>query len=66
VFKPTVFVGVASEVEEGEVMDSAIISSVNTELALLGVQSADILMRGGGPGPESTPFQFSLENVRFA
>jgi hypothetical protein len=66
VFKPTVYIGVASQVEEGEIMDSAVISSVNTELALLGVQSADILMRGGGPGPDSTPFQFSLENVRFA
>lgn len=64
-FKPTIFIGVVSQVEEGEVIDSAIISNVNTELSLMGVSSADIVMSGGGPGASSTPFRFTLRNVKF-
>jgi hypothetical protein len=47
-------------------MNSAIISSVNTELSLLGIASADIVMRGGGPGAGSTAFQFDFDNVVMA
>lgn len=65
-FKPTLFIGVVSEVEQGQVMNSAIISNINTELSLLGVSSADIIMTGGGPGKTSAPFQFTLENVVMA
>ncbi|MCP4219140.1 MAG: hypothetical protein GY765_31180 [bacterium] len=69
-------IGVVPGVEEGDVMDSAIICTVNTELDLLGVSSADIVMTGGGTGPSSdakttvnapgansTPFTFTLQNV---
>ncbi|MFZ6873839.1 hypothetical protein ACO0LF_17425 [Undibacterium sp. Di27W] len=62
-FTPTIWIGVVSQVVQGEVMNSAIISNINTELSLLGVASADIVMTGGGPGVQSTPFQFTLENV---
>jgi hypothetical protein len=62
-FKPTIWIGVASQVVQGQVMNSAIISSVNTELSLLGIASADIVLTGGGPGRDSSPFQFNLENV---
>ncbi|MFV8754431.1 hypothetical protein ACNOYE_28115 [Nannocystaceae bacterium ST9] len=62
-FKPTIWIGVASQIVQGQVMNSAIISSVNTELSLLGIARADIVMTGGGPGRDSSPFQFSLENV---
>jgi hypothetical protein len=65
-FKPTIFIGVVSQVQEGEVIYSAIISQVNTEISLFGLQSADIVMTGGGPGAQSTPFAFSLENVVYA
>lgn len=65
-FKPTIFIGVVSQVEEGEVMNSAIVSSINTELSLLGVTSADIEMTGGGPGPTSSPFEFHLANINCA
>jgi len=65
-FKPTIWIGVASQVEEGEVLNSAIISDINTEISLLGIASADIIMTGGGPGPNSTPFQFNLQNVVYA
>ena len=60
-FNPSIFIGVASQVEEGEIMNSAIISKINTEINLFGVQSADIVMTGGG----SEPFSFSLENVTY-
>jgi hypothetical protein len=62
-FRPTIWIGVASQVEEGQIMNSAIISNINTELSLLGIQSADIVMTGGGAGPQATPFEFTLENV---
>lgn len=62
-FKPTIWVGVASEVEQGQVMNSAIISNINTELSLLGIASADIVMTGGGPGKDAPPLVFTLENI---
>jgi len=65
-FKPTLWIGVVSQVVQGQVMNSAIVSSVNTELSLLGIASADIVMTGGGPGLNSQPFQFNLDNVVMA
>lgn len=61
--KPTLWIGVASQVEQGAVMNSAIISDINTEISLLGIASADIVMTGGGAGEAATPFEFHLENV---
>ncbi len=65
-FKPTIFMGVVSQVQEGQIMNSAIISSINTEIGLLGISSADIVMTGGGVGPNASPFQFTLENIVYA
>lgn len=65
-FLPKIFIGVVSQVEEGEVLDSAIIDDINTELNLLGVRSADIIMTGGGGGTNATEFQFTLTNVNKA
>lgn len=65
-FKPSLYIGVVSQVEEGDVMNSAIISDINTQLSLLGIASADIIMTGGGVGTTAQPFQFSLQNVKFA
>lgn len=65
-FKPTLFIGVVSQLVEGEVMNSAITSDINTELSLLGLASADIVMTGGGVGPSATPFTFMLENILYA
>ena len=62
-FKPVICIGVVSQIEEGQVMNSAIISQVNTEISLLGIASADIVLTGGGPGPTSKPFQFDVQNV---
>ncbi|MBX3655305.1 MAG: hypothetical protein KF686_14070 [Ramlibacter sp.] len=65
-FKPTIWIGAVSQVEEGEVMNSAILSDINTEISLLGIASADIVMTGGGVGPQAQPFSFNLENVVMA
>lgn len=65
-FKPTIWIGVASQVEQGQVMNSAIISNINTEISLLGLASADIVMTGGGSGPNATPFAFTLQNIVMA
>ena len=62
-FQPTIYIGVVSQVEEGNVMDSAITSQINTQINLFGIASADIIMTGGGPGSSANPFNFSLENV---
>lgn len=58
--KPTLWIGVVNKVQEGELMDSAIISQVNTEFSLLGITKADIIMTGGGTGADATPFEFQL------
>jgi hypothetical protein len=64
-FKPTIYIGAVPEMQEGEIMNAAVLSEINTEISLLGITSADIIMTGGGTGPQSTPFTFSLENITF-
>ena len=63
-FKPRIFIGAVSEVTEGEILDAAILQQINTEIDLLGIQSADIVITGGGGGPNATPFEFTLQNVQ--
>ncbi|RKU04835.1 hypothetical protein C7H84_01325 [Burkholderia sp. Nafp2/4-1b] len=62
-FKPTLWIGTASQIEQGAVMNSAVLSDINTELSLLGIKSADIVMTGGGSGTTATAYQFRLANV---
>jgi hypothetical protein len=62
-FHPRIYIGVVSQIEEGDVMNSAIISQINSEINLFGIASADIVMMGGGPGAGSTAFNFTLENI---
>jgi hypothetical protein len=64
-FKPSIFIGVMSQVQEGEVLNSAIMSTVNQQLELYGISSADIVMTGGGPGRGTTPFTFTLQNIKY-
>jgi hypothetical protein len=59
-FKPTIWVGVVSEIEEGDIMNSAILSDINTEISLLGITKANLVMTGGGVGSSATPFTFTL------
>lgn len=60
---PKIWIGVAQEVAEGEIIKDAIISQVNTELSLSGILEADIIMTGGGSGADAKPYEFHLENV---
>jgi hypothetical protein len=60
---PKIFIGVASNVQQGQVLDPATVAVTPAELSLDGIQSADIVMTGGGPGT-STPVQFTLQNVK--
>jgi len=65
-FQPTLWIGAVSKMQQGEIIDSAIVSQLNTKISLTGIKSADIVMTGGGPGPSSTAFNFSLQNVVYA
>ncbi|WP_035058465.1 hypothetical protein [Andreprevotia chitinilytica] len=62
-FKPTIWIGVVAQAVEGQVMNPADLSKSITELSLLGIASADIVMTGGGSGPSATPHRFTLENI---
>jgi hypothetical protein len=62
-FAPVLWIGAASNVVEGEAINSATMSAVNTQLPLFGIVSADIVMSGGGPDPDATAYAFTLENV---
>jgi hypothetical protein len=65
-FNPTLWIGAVAQMEHGAAIDSAILDQVHTELSLLGVAKADIVMTGGGPGPGATRLRFSLQNVVMA
>ena len=65
-FNQTIFIGVVSGIIEGQVMDSSVLSSINTQISLLGIKSADVVMIGGGAGPSATPYSFYLENVVYS
>ena len=62
-FKPTLWIGTASQIEQGKVMNSAVISDINTELSLLGIAHCDIVMTGGGGGTTAVRYQFKLANI---
>ena len=65
-FHPRIFIGAVSQIEEGQVMSSAILQNVNTEIDLLGIMNADIIITGGGGGPQALPFQFTLSKINMA
>jgi hypothetical protein len=65
-FLPVIWIGAVSQVEQGELINSAVIQDINTQLSLFGIKSADVVMTGGGAGPKSTAFQFNLENIVYA
>lgn len=60
-FLPTLWFGVMSPMESGNVIANDSLSNV-AEISLLGIASADIVMTGGG----TSPYEFTLENIRFA
>lgn len=62
-FQPTIWIGTASQVTQGNVMNAAVIEAATTELSLLGIACADIVMTGGGSGATAKPLAFTLQNV---
>ncbi|CAE6812717.1 hypothetical protein R69658_05480 [Paraburkholderia aspalathi] len=62
-FTPALWIGVASQIEEGRALSSAVLSSDNTMLPLAGIAAGDIVMTGGGSGVDAQPFAFAFENV---
>lgn len=62
-FKPSLWIGVVSQVQEGQILHSAILSGIDREIDLFDIISADIIMVGGGTGPSAGPFEFVLDNV---
>ncbi|MBR8299200.1 hypothetical protein KDW49_00485 [Burkholderia dolosa] len=62
-FTPTLWIGVASQMQESRALHAAVLSSVNTQLPLAGIAAADIVMTGGGTGADAQPFAFALERV---
>ena len=63
-FIPTLWIGFMPEIVQGQMINSAILQSANTQLALTGLASADIIMTGGGTGSTATPFKFTLKNKK--
>jgi hypothetical protein len=58
------WIGVVPMVQTGQVLDDAIMNNIDTQLSLLGIKDADILMSGGGGGGSpATPYRFELANV---
>ena len=53
------WIGAASQIEQGEVFDPAALADITTQLSLPGIASADIVMTGGG----NDPLVFTLTNI---
>ncbi|MDG1332354.1 MAG: hypothetical protein P8P74_08480 [Crocinitomicaceae bacterium] len=58
-FSEIIRIAVAPGVEQGDELDPFRFEGINVELNLAGIESADIIMTGGG----KDLFQFSMENV---
>jgi hypothetical protein len=65
-FQPTIWIGIMTQVEQGQMIDSAIMSHIDAQISLTGIKSADIVMTGGGVGSTAMPVEFVLENVVYA
>lgn len=65
-FKPTLLLSACKGITESQGLEAAVMDAHTTELSLLGVASADIIMSGGGPDQHATPFRFHLENITWA
>ncbi len=61
-FKQAIMISSIAQIEEGRGISSAILGPVDL-LPLAGLESADIVKRGGGTGPIAKRITFTLENV---
>lgn len=58
--EPYIYVGVHAQVEEGDALDSAVLSDTKARFSLRGINEAQLIMTGGGVGPAAKPFEFEL------
>lgn len=63
--EPRLWIGVFSEVEEGDVISSEALAGVDAVIDLRNLISADIVATGGGTGEGATKIRFSLENAKY-
>lgn len=59
-FTPTLWIGVVSQIGQGDIIDPILVADITTEISLLGITKANIVMTGGGVGSTATPFVFTL------
>jgi len=62
-FTPVIWVGVVSQVEEGQFINSAILSNIHQQFLLTSLTKVKIVLTGGGTGPNALPFQFEMFKV---
>jgi len=63
-FRPSIWVGVVPQAVQGEILDSAALSAINTEISLLGITKANLILTGGGADGSGTPFKFTLVQTK--
>ena len=63
-FKPTIFIGAVSNIEEGKPIPPEVAEQINTQFDLKDLISADIVITGGGTGRTATKITFTLRNVK--
>ncbi len=63
---PALWIGAAADAEEGLPLSVATAKETYTELSLLGMARADIVMTGAGGGADAAPLRFCLENIAMA
>lgn len=61
-FEPVLYVALLQDVEEGEALPPSAVAKA-TAFPLLGLQGADLVLRGGGRDKNATPYVITLENL---
>ena len=61
-FAPVLYVALLQDIEDGEVLPPSALAKA-TAFSLLGLQGADIVLRGGGRDKNATPYVITLENL---
>lgn len=62
-FAPKIFLHRVSEAEEGHSFQPAVFQDEPLEIDYDGADGAEVVMRGGGRGPDAQPIEFSVEQV---
>lgn len=63
-FSENIFIGVAPDIDEGEKFKASDLVDTAGQLNLTGMESADIIMTGGGEGDNAQPLAFTIENIQ--